>query len=64
MTKKDYELVAKCLNLLVLSIPDMESDPTNIKFTVNQVVAKFIRELETTNPLFNGTRFLNAVNQQ
>jgi hypothetical protein len=62
MTKKDYELIAKPLNLLVKCIPDIDNGES-ASFVVNQVVNKFMRDLEAENPLFNREKFLKAVNE-
>lgn len=68
MTKKDYELIASSLNLLVKASRSIDRgeakiDPEGFRFLINQVVFSFGSKLKEDNPRFDIDKFLQAVNR-
>lgn len=67
MTKKDYELIAKCLNPLIEGTRLLKIQKTiskfEIEFLTNQVINNFVRKLQAGNYKFNQVKFLEAVNK-
>ena len=57
MTKKDYELIAKVLNM---QKPASKEKAPYLHFQWKTIVAQFSLELKKSNPRFDRSRFLKA----
>ena len=64
MTRKDYELIAETINN---TFGGMVSPTQELRWREREVkdalVSEFARALRTTNPRFDGQRFIDACNK-